>query len=267
VIEILKTVTMRCYKTLAMWLLRPMLRHEWKVRSRRRINERPIEYAYALKWISRTCPSEVLDVGSGATAWPQVMADCGLHVTGIDEKRAYWKGGFFNRHYLIIDDDITATRLVGSFDLITCISVLEHIPDHAAAVAGMCRLLRPGGRLLLTFPYNERRYVSNVYDLPASGYGKDYPFICQVFSRKECDEWLKDNAARLVDEELYEVFSGELWTFGERIYPPRESTRTGKHHLACVLLEKLDERPLPARAGEKCGLAPNQALTRNRECM
>ncbi|HEY5973324.1 MAG TPA: methyltransferase domain-containing protein [Geobacteraceae bacterium] len=39
-----------------------------------------------------------------------------------------------------------------SFDLITCVSVLEHIPDDRQAVATMWNLLRPGGRLVLTFP-------------------------------------------------------------------------------------------------------------------
>jgi SAM-dependent methyltransferase len=39
-----------------------------------------------------------------------------------------------------------------SFDLITCISVLEHIPDDRAVIETMWSLLRPGGRLVLTFP-------------------------------------------------------------------------------------------------------------------
>jgi SAM-dependent methyltransferase len=42
----------------------------------------------------------------------------------------------------------------GSFDLITCLSVLEHVPspDDAASVARLWALLRPGGRLILTLP-------------------------------------------------------------------------------------------------------------------
>jgi SAM-dependent methyltransferase len=39
-----------------------------------------------------------------------------------------------------------------SFDLITCISVLEHIPNDSDAVRFMWRLLKPGGRLILTVP-------------------------------------------------------------------------------------------------------------------
>ena len=40
----------------------------------------------------------------------------------------------------------------GSVDLITCVSVLEHIPDDQRAIRKMWSLLRPGGRLLLTVP-------------------------------------------------------------------------------------------------------------------
>lgn len=40
----------------------------------------------------------------------------------------------------------------GTFDLITCISVLEHIPSDKEAVDRMWSLLRPGGRLILTLP-------------------------------------------------------------------------------------------------------------------
>lgn len=39
-----------------------------------------------------------------------------------------------------------------SFDLITCVSVLEHIPDDKAALAALWRMLRPGGKLVLTVP-------------------------------------------------------------------------------------------------------------------
>jgi SAM-dependent methyltransferase len=50
-----------------------------------------------------------------------------------------------------------------SFDLVTCISVLEHIPDDKKAVETMWSLLRPGGRLVLTMPCMARpleQYIS-----------------------------------------------------------------------------------------------------------
>ena len=49
----------------------------------------------------------------------------------------------------------------GSFDLITSVSVVEHIPDDTRAVASMWRLLAPGGRLLITVPC--ARYACDEY--------------------------------------------------------------------------------------------------------
>ena len=58
----------------------------------------------------------------------------------------------------------------GSFDLITCISVLEHIPDNVKALRRMWDLLKPGGRLYLTLPCLAEaaaQYATmNLYGLP-----------------------------------------------------------------------------------------------------
>ncbi len=45
-----------------------------------------------------------------------------------------------------------------SFDLISCMSVLEHIPDDTQAVKRMWNLLRPGGKLLITIPCHRKQY-------------------------------------------------------------------------------------------------------------
>ena len=66
--------------------------------------------------------------------------------------------------------------------------------------------------MILTFPYNEEQYVDNVYKLPGAGYGQNEPFICQVYSRKEIDQWMQENKGRMVDQEYYEVFTGDHWT-------------------------------------------------------
>ena len=50
----------------------------------------------------------------------------------------------------------TADYADRSFDLITSISVVEHIPDDTGAIATMWRLLRPGGRLVITVPCAQR---------------------------------------------------------------------------------------------------------------
>ncbi len=230
----------RIYEGIGNIYLKPILLIEQKYPPFGNINERPIEYGFAHKCLSETCPVEVLDVGTGTTAWPHIMANCGFKVTAIDKIEGYWKEGFSNRHYNIIHDDITKTKITKKFDLITCISVLEHISNHKEAIKGMFRLLKPGGHLVLTFPYNEKQYVDNVYKLPDAGYGQDLPYITQVFSRKEIDAWLKENPGKIIDQEYYQVFSGDLWTFGERICPPLKVKREEKHHLTCILIQKTE---------------------------
>lgn len=101
---------------------------------------------------------------------------------------------------------------------------------------------------MLTFPYNENRYVENVYKLPEAGYGQKFSYPCQVYSRAELNRWLRDGRARIVEQEYWQFFSGELWTFGEPLRPPRQVGPTELHQLTCLLIQKSltpDTRPSP----------------------
>jgi 2-polyprenyl-3-methyl-5-hydroxy-6-metoxy-1,4-benzoquinol methylase len=237
-IRVIKATIFRLYNILGRLYLAPMLFLEWKRPDYNRISERSIEYGFALRQLSKICPKEVLDIGPGKSAWPHLMANCGFLVTAIDQIKGYWKGSFFNRHYYIINDDIVNPKIKKQFDFITCISVLEHIPDHKAAIKGMVSLLKPGGHIVLTIPYKEDRYVDNVYKLEGAGYGQNAPYICQVFSGREIGEWFNENPIKIIEQEYYEVFSGDLWTFGERIYPSRKVEKGEKCHLICLVIQK-----------------------------
>jgi len=227
-------------KTLARLCFTPLLIMEQKRLRGVSINERIVEFSFAFKWLSKICPLEVLDVGSGTGSWPHIIAHCGCKVTAIDKIGSYWKDGFFNRLYYVANDDITKARTTKQFDLITCISVLEHIPDHRAAISGMFGLLKPGGILVLTFPYNEKRYIDNVYKLSGSEcFGENISYICQMFSREQIDNWLKENpGTAIIEQEYYKIFSGDFWTFGGRIYPPRKVEKGQKCHLTCIVFQK-----------------------------
>lgn len=219
-------------------LLGPTLRHEWKHPRYAEPNERPVELAFASKWLARLYPRRVLDVGAGGSAWPFVLAHCGFRVTAIDPGGRYWGGRLFNRHYHVVQDDITRSRLSERFDAVTCISVLEHIPDHRAAFSGMLERLEEGGHLLLTVPYNERRFVEDVYSTrPGARSGKRRS-ICRVYSRAQLDEWLRGNPGRIIEQEYYQVFTGELWAFGERIPLPKRVSVSEPHHLTCLAIQK-----------------------------
>jgi len=135
-------------------------------------------------------------------------------------------------------DDITNPSIGGEFDAITCLSVIEHIQDHAAAIRGLRMLLSPGGHAILSFPYNERRFIDNVYALPGVSYGTEVPYICRVYSRRELDGWLA-KGFEIVRQEYYRIFSGDLWAFGERLSPPEKTDMNTPHHLTCVLLRAI----------------------------
>lgn len=227
------------YRYLLGFLLTPILLEE-KYAPAHDMNERPIELTFALNCLYKICPKTLLDVGSGSTAWPHLLSNCGINVEAIDKIEGYWNWNFNNRHYYIVKDDITKTKLKKQFDAITCISVLEHIPNHLDAIKGMFTLLKPSGYLIITTPYNEKQYIDNVYKLPSAGYGQNAHYVCQVFSRKEINDWLKDNQATIECQEYYQIFTGEFWTFGKRIYPPRKVDIEEKHHLTCILLRKAE---------------------------
>jgi len=213
-------------------------RREYRFQGFVAMNERPVEYRFVFEHLTRACPRTVLDVGTGATALPHLMRSCGFVVTAIDNIRDYWPSGMVNRHYHVINDDITRTDLKTTFDFITCVSVLEHIREHQAAMRSMLSLLNPGGLLVVTFPYNESQYHPNVYDHPESGVRERQGFITQAYSRNEINSWLTNGDGELVEQEYWRFFTGEVWTCGERICPPIRTDVTGPHQISCLLIRK-----------------------------
>ncbi len=218
--------------------IKRICRQEFEAQIFTRFNERPIEFSFVFRKLGEIYPRNILDVGTGTTALPHLMRNCGFIVTATDNIHDYWPSGMLNRHYHLIDDDITDTHLSETFDLITCISVLEHIQKHETAVYNMFSLLKKNGHLILTFPYNEKSYVKNVYELPDSSYGKGLPYITQSFSRGELKQWLRENQGIIIDQEYWQFWEGNYWTEGNQLIPPRCVTEDDKHQLACLLIQK-----------------------------
>jgi len=223
---------------LGKWYLDKICKREYESQCFQGVNERLVEYRFVFQSLLLTAPRYVLDVGTGVTSLPHILRTCGFEVTAIDNIRDYWPKGMFNRHYYVINDDIKNTRITKKFDLITCISVMEHIKNHEAAIKSMFALLNPGGHIVLTFPYNEKNYIENVYKMQGAGYGQDYPYICQVYSRVELDKWLRENSGKIAEQEYWQIFTGEYWTFGEQLHIPRQVSKDEKHQLTCILISK-----------------------------
>jgi SAM-dependent methyltransferase len=214
-----------------------LCKREYKKQVFEGFNERPVEFSFVFENLMHVYPRTVLDVGSGTTALPHLMRNCGFLVTATDNIRDFWPHGMANRHYYVIDDDITDTHLPDKFDFITCISVLEHIEQYDRAVDNMFRLLNPRGCIVLTFPYTEQNYVRNVYQLPGSSGGQDAVYITQSYSRRELTGWVERNGGEIIKQEFWQFYDGPYWTVGEQVIPPRQVTKEDKHQITCVLIQ------------------------------
>ncbi len=215
-----------------------LCKREYKAQKFHRFNERPVEFGFVFLKLAEIYPLKVLDVGTGTTSLPHMINRCGFIVTAIDNVRDYWPVGMNNRHYHIIDDDITKTTLKEKFDFITCISVLEHIHNADDAIKNMFSLLNSNGHIILTFPYSEKKFVRNVYELPGSSYGQGSPYITQSFSRVDIDRWLSVNNGSIIEQEYWQFWDGEHWTVGNQLIPPKKVMVNEKHQLTCILIRK-----------------------------
>jgi 2-polyprenyl-3-methyl-5-hydroxy-6-metoxy-1,4-benzoquinol methylase len=220
------------------YYLNYLLKNEYLNQTDNTFNERSVEYSFVFKQLTKYCPKEILDVGTGMSALPHLMRNCGFKVTAIDNIKDYWPKGMINRHFYVINDDITKSKLDRKFNLITCISTLEHIVDFEKAIVNMCELLKPNGKIILTFPYNEYQYCENVYMLEDSAAPKNFPFKTQAFSRKEVDNWCKANKLEIIEQEYWKFFSGNYWTTGERLKFPIASNQFENHQISCMIFTK-----------------------------
>lgn len=202
-------------------------------------NERSVEYCFVFEQITKYYPKTILDVGTGTTALPHLMANCGFKVTAIDNVKDYWTNGMFNRHYHVIDENITNPKLSDTFDMIVCVSALEHIDKYNTAVHSMFNLLKNGGHLVLTFPYNDKKGVENVYTLPNSEVKQVPNYKTRAFCYEDIENWKRKNRAIVIKQEFWQFYTGEYWTTGERLPIPKSVDRSEKHQISCILFEKM----------------------------
>ena len=121
-------------------------------------------------WIDRNAQlkgKRVIDIGCGGGLLSEGMAALGAQVTGIDlsEKalsvarlHLYESGHVID--YRLISAEAMADADPGSFDYVTCLEMLEHVPDPASTVAACARLVKPGGQVFLsTLNRNAKAYL------------------------------------------------------------------------------------------------------------
>jgi 2-polyprenyl-6-hydroxyphenyl methylase / 3-demethylubiquinone-9 3-methyltransferase len=99
----------------------------------------------------------VLDVGCGGGLLSESLARAGAQVTGIDlapgmveVARLHAAEGGLAIDYRVASAEELAQAGAGPFDVVTCMEMLEHVPDPAAMTATLARILAPGGALFVS---------------------------------------------------------------------------------------------------------------------
>jgi len=99
----------------------------------------------------------VLDVGCGGGILAEAMARGGAQVLGIDLGSAVLEVAELHAleagvavQYRAISAEALAAERPGAFDLVTCMEMLEHVPDPAATLRALATLVRPGGELIVS---------------------------------------------------------------------------------------------------------------------
>ncbi|MFT4243265.1 MAG: bifunctional 2-polyprenyl-6-hydroxyphenol methylase/3-demethylubiquinol 3-O-methyltransferase UbiG [Acidovorax sp.] len=109
-----------------------------------------------LDWINGLCPlagKRVLDVGCGGGILADSMARKGAHVTGIDLSSKALRVAQLHAleaqtsqiQYREVSAEALAQEQPASFDVVTCMEMLEHVPDPASVVRACAALVKPGG--------------------------------------------------------------------------------------------------------------------------
>lgn len=123
-----------------------------------------------LEWINHLAPlagKKVIDVGCGGGILAESMARKKAYVTGIDLSHKALKvadlhsleSGVSVRYLHIAAEDMAAQE-PEQYDVVTCMEMLEHVPDPASVIRACARLVKPGGKVFFsTINRNPKAYL------------------------------------------------------------------------------------------------------------
>ncbi|WP_027080153.1 bifunctional 2-polyprenyl-6-hydroxyphenol methylase/3-demethylubiquinol 3-O-methyltransferase UbiG [Luteimonas mephitis] len=196
----------------------------------------PVRLAYVADRVALR-GAKVLDVGCGGGLLSEALARAGADVTAIDLAADLIKVAKLHGlesgvkvDYRVQPVETLAAEQPGAFDAVTCMEMLEHVPDPGAILSACASLLKPGGRL----------FVSTLNRTPAAFalaiVGAEY--VARLLPKgthqyrdfikpSELGAWLRESGLQLED------VSGlvyEPWRDAARI-----SRRTEVNYLACAL--------------------------------
>ncbi len=123
-----------------------------------------------LDWIDAKAPLsglKVLDVGCGGGILAEAMATRGAEVTGIDlgeaplaVARLHLLESGAEVDYRQISAEQLAAEQPAHYDVVTCMEMLEHVPDPASTIAACAAMVKPGGHCFFsTLNRNPKSYL------------------------------------------------------------------------------------------------------------
>lgn len=109
----------------------------------------------------------VIDIGCGGGILAESMARLGATVTGIDMHQTIIDAAKLhqlesktNVEYVRISAEEIAEQRPASYDVVTCLEMLEHVPDPASVIQACAQLLKPGGQIFFsTINRNAKAYL------------------------------------------------------------------------------------------------------------
>lgn len=126
----------------------------------------PLRLGYITEQVSLS-GKKVLDIGCGGGILAESMDRCGAEVTGIDLGEEALKAARFHQKnsdthvdYLLISAEEFAATHAGEFDVVTCLELLEHVPDPVSIIQAAASLVKPGGWVFFsTLNRNVKAYL------------------------------------------------------------------------------------------------------------
>lgn len=117
----------------------------------------PLRVSYIEQQAQGVKGKRILDVGCGGGILAEALAQQGALVTGIDMAELSLKVARLHLHESALEIDYQLSTVEAfakhnttQFDIVTCLELLEHVPDPASVITSAARLLKPGGVLFLS---------------------------------------------------------------------------------------------------------------------